>query len=73
MTLLAHYPFKSFWTASLFFANLRFVLREREREARVVTIRKTTNGHHQLALALMHHGVRKNKMSRKKKKSVKKL
>ena len=40
---------------------------EAGREARVVTIRKTTNGHHQLALALMHHGVRKNNTSRKKK------
>ena len=32
-----------------------------EREARVGPIRKTTNGHHQLALALTHHGVRKEK------------
>ena len=32
-----------------------------EREARVGTIRKTTNCHHQLALALTHHGVRKAK------------
>ena len=32
-----------------------------ERGARVGTIRKTTNGHHHLALALTHHGVRKEK------------
>ena len=37
-----------------------------EREARVGTIRKTTNGHHQLALALTHHGVRKEKKNFKK-------
>ena len=37
-----------------------------EREARVRPIRKTTNGHHQLALAQTHHGVRKKKNSRRK-------
>ena len=37
-----------------------------ERGARVGTIRKTTNGHHQLALALTHHGVREKKNFRKK-------
>jgi len=30
-------------------------------QARVETIRKTTNGHHQLALALTHHGVREKR------------
>ena len=34
---------------------------EIEREARIRPIRKTTNGHHQLALAQTHHGVRKKK------------
>ena len=37
-----------------------------EREARVRPIRKTTNGHHQLALAQTHHGVRKKKNARRK-------
>ena len=36
-----------------------------ERGARVGTIRKTTNGHHQLALAQTHHGVRKKKKCKK--------
>ena len=39
-----------------------------ERGARVGTIRKTTNGHHQLALALTHHGVRKEEKNFKKEK-----
>ena len=37
-----------------------------KRGARVGTVRKTTNGHHQLALALTHHGVRKEKKNFKK-------
>ena len=36
-----------------------------EREVRVRPIRKTTNGHHQLALAQTHHGVRKKKKCKK--------
>ena len=42
-----------------------------EREARVGTIRKTTNGHHQLALALTHHGVREKRKKLQEEKSVK--
>ena len=41
-----------------------------EREARVGTIRKTTNGHHQLALALTHHGVREKRKKLQEEKSV---
>ena len=48
--------------------NGRDPIRLLEREARVGTIRKTTNGHHQLALALTHHGVRKEKKNFKKEK-----
>ena len=39
-----------------------------KRGARVGTVRKTTTGHHQLALALTHHGVRKEKKNFKKEK-----
>ena len=42
-----------------------------EREARVGTFRKTTNGHHQLALALTHHGVREKRKKLQEEKSVK--
>ena len=47
------------------------IVEECIREARVGTIRKTTNGHHQLALALTHHGVREKRKKLQEEKSVK--
>ena len=46
-------------------------LAQTERDARVGTIRKTTDGHHQLALALTHHGVREKRKKLQEEKSVK--
>ena len=51
---------------AIFSTEKRLRGRRFEREARVGIVRKTTNGHHQLALAQTHHGVRKKKNSRRK-------